>query len=171
MSATRTAEELKSALAAVFPALSEKIRVQRERRVWVDVERGDFRKLFDHAYRELGFTILCIITGLDEGDNLGFIYHIADFGGTMLSIHVLAPKSDPSIGTITDIFPAAHIYERELVDLLGAKVAGLPGGNRYPLPDGWPEGQYPLRKDWDPSVLDAGGVEAAAAAAASKEGV
>ena len=49
---------------------------------------------------------------------------------------------------MSDRFPAAHIYERELVDLLGAKVEGLPPGNRYPLPDDWPEVQYPLRKDW-----------------------
>ena len=47
-----------------------------------------------------------------------------------------------------DRFPAAEIYERELIDLLGAKVAGLPEGKRYPLPDDWPAGEYPLRKDW-----------------------
>jgi Ni,Fe-hydrogenase III component G len=40
------------------------------------------------------------------------------------------------------------------MDLLGIKVEGLPEGRRYPLPDNWPQGQYPLRKDWDPSVLD-----------------
>jgi Ni,Fe-hydrogenase III component G len=30
-------------------------------------------------------------------------------------------------------------------------VTGLPEGSRYPLPDNWPEGQYPLRKDWKPA--------------------
>jgi len=52
------------------------------------------------------------------------------------------------IKTITDIFPPADIYERELEDLLGAKVDGLGDGKRYPLPDDWPKGEYPLRKDW-----------------------
>ncbi len=155
MSERRTEEELKAALAAAFPALAEKIRIARERRVWMDVDQASFRGVFERVVGELGFSILCIITGLDEGESLGFIYHVADQGGTILSIHYLAPKADPRVGTISDIFPAAHIYERELVDLFGAKVEGIAPGNRYPLPDGWPEGQYPLRKDFDPAVLDA----------------
>jgi membrane-bound hydrogenase subunit beta len=154
MSTRRTEEELKAALVAAFPGLEP--RVARERRVWVEVDRAAFRKVFEHAYRELGFTILCLITGLDEGENLGAIYHLADEGGTMLNLHVLVPKADPVVRTVSDLFPAGHIYERELVDLLGFKVEGLPAGNRYPLPDGWPEGQYPLRKDWNAGMLDGG---------------
>jgi membrane-bound hydrogenase subunit beta len=34
------------------------------------------------------------------------------------------------------------------MDLLGIQVEGIPPGRHYPLPEGWPEGQYPLRKDW-----------------------
>ena len=34
------------------------------------------------------------------------------------------------------------------MDLLGFQVQGLTEGSRYPLPDVWPAGQYPLRKDW-----------------------
>ena len=34
------------------------------------------------------------------------------------------------------------------------QVQGLPPGNRYPLPDDWPQGQYPLRKDWNVSMLE-----------------
>ena len=37
--------------------------------------------------------------------------------------------------------------------MFGIKVEGLPEGERYPLPDGWPEGQYPLRKDWNKDML------------------
>ena len=155
MTARRTEEELIAELVAAFPGLEGRARIARERRVWVEVELAAFRQLFERAVRELGFSILCIVTGLDEGDNLGFIYHVADSGGTMLNIHTVAPKSDPTIRSISDLFPAAHIYERELVDLFGAKVEGLAPSNRYPLPDGWPEGQYPLRKDFDPAVLDA----------------
>jgi membrane-bound hydrogenase subunit beta len=148
MSPIRFAEEASAALTAAFPFLEGKIRVQRERRIWVEVEPASFRAVFDRAVDELGFTIMCIITGLDEGEELGFLYHVANESGTILSIHTRAPKADPVIRTVSDRFPSAHIYERELVDLLGARVEGLPAGNRYPLPDGWPEGQYPLRKNW-----------------------
>jgi membrane-bound hydrogenase subunit beta len=148
MSGVERDRNLAERLVSAFPYLEGKARTQRERRIWVEVERERFREVFDRASGELGFRWICIITGLDEGEELGFIYHLADDSGTVLSIHTKAPKADPRIRTITDRFPSAHIYERELVDLLGAVVEGLPPGNRYPLPDDWPEGEYPLRKDW-----------------------
>ena len=55
---------------------------------------------------------------------------------------------------MTGKFSNAEYYEKELVDLLGFRVEGLPPGPRYPLPDDWPEGQYPLRKEWKPEMLD-----------------
>jgi len=39
---------------------------------------------------------------------------------------------------------------------LGVRIQGVADGNRYPLPDGWPEGQYPLRKDWTQEMLEVG---------------
>ena len=54
--------------------------------------------------------------------------------------------------TVISYFPDAEIYEREVVDLFGVTIEGLPPGNSYPLPDDWPKGQYPLRKDWKPEL-------------------
>jgi len=107
--------------------------------------------VFDHAVRDLGFSILCAITGLDEGGRFAFIYHIAKPDGTILNLKTSASKEGASIKTIIDAFPAADIYEREISDLLGVKVEGLAPGRRYPLPDDWPVGEYPLRKDWKAS--------------------
>lgn len=160
-------ESLAKLLLGSFPFLEGRIEVRRERRIWVEVEEERFRDVFDRAAGELGFGSLCIITGLDEGDSLGFIYHLADESGIMLNIHTKAPKPAGRIATVTDRFPAAHIYERELVDLFGAKVEGLPPGKRYPLPDGWPEGEHPLLKDWKPAGNGAG--EAAGGVAEGRE--
>ncbi|MDD5594820.1 MAG: NADH-quinone oxidoreductase subunit C, partial [Candidatus Omnitrophica bacterium] len=66
------------------------------------------------------------------------------------NLKVSVPKENPVIKSIIGIFPGAEIYERELIDLFGAKVEGLPEGNRYPLTDDWPKDEYPLRKDWRP---------------------
>jgi membrane-bound hydrogenase subunit beta len=151
MSGTERENLICARLLQSFPFLEGRILVQRERRMWAEVDLSRFREVFDRAVNNLGFSILCIITGLDEGENLGFLYHVADDSGLILCLHTRAPKADPTIRTVTDRFPSAHIYERELIDLLGAKVEGLPPGNRYPLTDDWPEGQYPLRKDWKES--------------------
>jgi Ni,Fe-hydrogenase III component G len=112
---------------------------------------SDFESVFDYAVKDLSFSHLIAITGLDEQDRLGFIYHLAQDGGIGLNLKTSVSKENPVLRTVTGHFAVAQIYERELVDLFGARVEGLPEGERYPLPDGWPAGQYPLRKDWKPT--------------------
>jgi membrane-bound hydrogenase subunit beta len=131
-----------------FPQLAGKSRTPRTRRMFTDVAIEDLGAVFDYAVRDLRFSILCTITGLDQGDKLGVIYHLARETGTTLSLCTAVPKDNPILQTVTGRFPAAELYEREMADLLGMKVQGLPEGPRYPLPDDWPQGQYPLRKDW-----------------------
>jgi formate hydrogenlyase subunit 5 len=46
--------------------------------------------------------------------------------------------------------PAAEWIEREIQDLLGIRFDGHPNPKRLILADDWPEGVYPLRKDFKP---------------------
>lgn len=147
-------DNIKSQLIEKFGFPSDKITVKRARRIFAEIPPADFPEVFDYTVKQLNFPILCTITGLDEGATLGFIYHLARENGIMLNLHTAAPKDKPVIKTVTGYFPAADAYERELVDLFGAQVEGLPAGNRYPLPDGWPANQFPLRKDWNAEMLD-----------------
>ena len=135
-----------------FPYLNDKVRVQRDRRILTEVDYGNFKEVFEYAIRELKFIFLCTITGLDETEKISLIYHIARQDGIMLNIKTSVAKTNPVLKTIIEYFPSAQIYERELEDLLGVKVEGLPAGKRYPLPDDWPKRQYPLRKDWKPNA-------------------
>jgi NADH:ubiquinone oxidoreductase subunit C len=133
---------------AKFPALAGRVTVQRDR-VWIDVEQSAFAPLFEHLAKNLRFTNLLMITGLDVGPDLEFIYHLARNRGGIVNVKMRCPKGAPH-RTITGIFPGGGIYERELIDLLGAKIEGLPEGSRYPLPDNWPKDEHPLLKDWKP---------------------
>ena len=142
-------EQIQQDLIKQFSFLNDKIRIQRERRIYADVPEDKFFELVDFICAKLGFNQLCTITGLDDGNDFGFIYHFSEPNGILLNVKYLVPKSSPTIKTIIKTFPSAHIYERELEDMFGVKVEGLPKGNRYPLPDNWPTGQYPLRKDWN----------------------
>ena len=146
-------ENIKAKLEAKFDFLKDAVKLQRDRRLWIEVPYAKFAEVFDFAVKQLGFSFLCTITGLDAGADLEYIYHLAQGAGQMLNIKTKAPK-DQAIKTITAYFPSGIIYERELVDLLGTKMEGLPAGIRYPLPDDWPDNQYPLRKDWNADVLD-----------------
>lgn len=141
-------EKIRQSLIEKFAYLQGNINIPRPRRISLQVEYQNFHAVFEYAAGDLKFPHLCTITGLDEQDKLSFIYHLAQDSGVVLNIKVSVPRENPVLKTVTPFFPGAEIYERELVDLLGVKVDGLPPGARYPLTDDWPAGQYPLRKDW-----------------------
>ncbi|MFA5095763.1 MAG: NADH-quinone oxidoreductase subunit C [Candidatus Omnitrophota bacterium] len=142
--------KIKASLTNKFSFLADSINIVRPRRVSIEVGLENFIAVFAYLAKELQFSHLCTITGLDEQENLGFIYHLAGEGGIMMNLKTSVAKSNPVIQSVTAYFPGAEIYERELVDLFGAKVEGLAAGHRYPLTDDWPQDQHPLRKDWKP---------------------
>ena len=144
-------QAVQAELESTFPALQGKTRVARVRRVFAEVPADQIGAVLDHAVARMGFTILCTITGLDLGETFGVIYHIARESGVVLNLEIRVPKAQPVVQSIIARFAAAELYEREMVDLLGIQVQGLPQGKRYPLPDDWPAGQSPLRKDWKPA--------------------
>jgi Ni,Fe-hydrogenase III component G len=136
-----------------FPALEGKVCVARVRRLFADVPADQIAPVFEHVVKQMNFNVLCAITGLDLGESLGVMYHLAQENKTVLTLTVAVDKAAPVVQSVTPYFPAADVYEREMVDLLGMDVRGLTPGNRYPLPDGWPKGVYPLRKDCDLSGI------------------
>lgn len=141
-------EKVVADLVQKFPYLEGKCTIIRTRRITIETDRTNVIEVAKFAFDNLKFDLLCTITGLDVGEDLQFIYHLANYEGILINIKTNAPKSDPVIKTVTGIYNGAIFYERELEDLLGAKVDGLPEGRHYPLPENWPKGQYPLRKDW-----------------------
>ena len=68
--------------------------------------------------------------------------------------HAVACRPEPQVRSMGELYPSLMLHEREMVDLFGVQVSGLPEGPRYPLPDCWPEGEYPLRKEWNPAYFN-----------------
>lgn len=148
--------ELVQALVAQFPELEGKARVARPMRVAVDVlEQPLFLRVIRYCHDALGLTQGHNIVGTDEGDDLGFLYILSGAEHVLVSLHTRAPKTDPRVLSLCDLYPSFILFERELSDLFGAIVEGLPAGPRYPLPDNWPRDQWPLRKEWNPAGLQA----------------
>lgn len=110
---------------------------------------SDSQKFKDllHTLKVTGVTHISTITGVDLGDVVEVIYHF-DCRPTMLNLKIQLPKDSLKVPTITDIFPGAILYERDLMEMLGVKVEGHPDPRRLFLPDDWPEGVYPLRKEF-----------------------
>jgi len=143
-------ETLKQEIINKLGITEDKIVIVRQRRLSCEIEYSRFADAFKILIVDLKFNSLCALTGLDEADKLSVIYHLGQDSGTVLNLKTFVDKFNPVIQTVTPVFPSAEVYERELVDLLGFKVEGLPQGSRYPLTDDWPLDEHPLRKDWKP---------------------
>ncbi|OFZ54679.1 MAG: hypothetical protein A2428_09395 [Bdellovibrionales bacterium RIFOXYC1_FULL_54_43] len=149
-------QQIQTELVQKFPFLAEKFVIKRERRIFCETAYDRFLEVFGYAVDKMDFRIFSTVTGLDEGENLSFLYHLSRLDGTLLNIKTSVSKTNPVLKTVTGWFPGSALYERELVDMFGAKVEGLPDGFRYPLPDSFPKDQHPLRKDWKPEMLPEG---------------
>lgn len=131
--------------------LKEKIievRVPRKRRIFVRIEMEAFKKAVKHLVEDLGFKHLSTITGVDLGETIELIYHLAYKGSIELSLGITVEKKNPNVPTITDIIPGAILYEREVHDLFGVTFEGHPDLARLILPEKWPRDVYPLRKEY-----------------------
>jgi len=76
-------ERIQKDLIAKFAFLDGKVRVQRERRIWAEVGYSDFRPLLEFAVKDLDFVFLCTMSGLDDGENFSFIYHLTRQDGVI----------------------------------------------------------------------------------------
>jgi len=146
MSEFEREEKIKAELEKHFKGSVSNALVQRKNRVWAEVETAKLPEVAAWL-RAAGFEYLATVTGFDEGENLGAYYHITDTH-VIVNLKVKTPRANPSLPSVLATYPGALSYERELEDMFGIKVTGLPPGRRYPLPDDFPTDQYPLRKDW-----------------------
>ena len=148
-------EEIVRELCNRFSFLQDRIYVQKEKRIFTkELSREEFEQIIAFVHDEMGFYRSHHVIGTDEGQNLGFLYIVSNSDNILLALREIAPKSNPVINSICKLYPSIILHERELVDLFGAVVEGLPEGPSYPLPDGWPKGSYPMRKDWNPKYLN-----------------
>ncbi|MFW6120669.1 MAG: NADH-quinone oxidoreductase subunit C [Petrotogales bacterium] len=120
--------------------------------IWIKVDKSIFKKAVKHLTKLQKYPHLAVASGSDMGENIQLIYHFSIYYGTRnkeisLNIAVDIPKSNPTINTISDIIPGAVITEREKQEMVGVKIKNIPDNRRVFLPDDFPEGVYPWRKD------------------------
>lgn len=116
-----------------------------ERRAAASTDLARYRDALQ-ALKDKDIRHVSSITGIDLGEEIVILYQL-DCGHSLLNLKVLVPKKDPRLRTVTDIFPGAVLYEREVMEMLGVTFDGHPDPRRLFLPDDWKEG-YPLRREW-----------------------
>jgi NADH-quinone oxidoreductase subunit C len=97
-----------------------------------------------------GFSFLADVTCVDWYPNqprFQIVYHLLSHSlKQRIRFSVLVEESDPSVDSITPVWPAANFSEREIFDLFGVRFGGHPNLRRILLPDDF-QGN-PLRKDF-----------------------
>ncbi len=131
-------------------------KVQRERRIFVKVANPDHLEIFSFAMKKWKAWYLTAVSSIDKPDGtLAAVYHFdirPPFGGQVaISMNLMIDcesREEPKLASLYNLINGAEYFEREAHDLMGIFFEGNPNLTRLILPDSFPEGVYPLRKDF-----------------------
>jgi NADH-quinone oxidoreductase subunit B/C/D len=122
-----------------------------------EVEQNHLKEVLRFLKNESApkFQRLDDLTAIDESarrdsenyPDYTLVYHLLSFEPAgRIRLKVPLRGKDPVSASITDIWPSADWYEREVFDLIGIRFAGHPNLRRLIMPHDW-EG-HPLRKSY-----------------------
>lgn len=142
-------DELLKNIEARFGSKVLKVHKHSELRAYIDMYPKDIVEVTKYLFKERGLRFN-IATAVDTFNGLEILYHFSlDASAIVISIRVLLiDKQDPHIDTITTVTKSAGWIEREIHELFGIEFEGNSDLRPLLLPDDWPQGVYPLRKDY-----------------------
>ncbi len=126
------------------------VEMVRANRIRITTGPGTIREAIAAAQEHLACERLIAVSTADTAGAFDLIYHFTGPHRTIVSLATRLPRESPEIRTVSDLLPPAAIYERQIHDLFGIVFSGHPGLKHLMLNEDWPDGEYPLRKDWKP---------------------
>ncbi|HTT55539.1 MAG TPA: NADH-quinone oxidoreductase subunit C [Opitutaceae bacterium] len=121
-----------------------------DHRLFVYIDPAATRRICQYLFDTLDARYVISI-GVDDRPYSGQFLVAHDFAfdadHVLCSVLIPLPADAPRIDSITEVVPAAGWAEREMRDLVGIEPVGHRYLKRLVLPDGWPDGMHPLRKD------------------------
>ncbi len=100
----------------------------------------------DSVLRYIFLENLCGVDYLGRQPRFEVVYHLLSLANKQrICLKVGIPENDPTLPSLTSLWPTANWQEREVYDLFGLIFQGHPSLDRILLPEDW-EG-HPLRKD------------------------
>jgi NADH:ubiquinone oxidoreductase subunit C len=109
---------------------------------WITVKKEELKKRLKYL-KASGINRISSITGVDTEAGIEVIYHL-EHEKEFVNVKTILPKDRPEADTITDLFPGANLFERELMEMLGVRIRGHPNPKKLFLADDSPES--PLRR-------------------------
>ncbi len=119
-----------------------------EKRVYIEIKPKSLIKVATYIFKDLGARFN-IASGVDVRKHMEILYHfILEDINLMISLRVKLDKANLEIDSLAPVFEGANWIEREIHEMLGINFKGHPDLRRL-LIDEWPEGIYPLRRDYE----------------------
>ena len=133
-------------------ALGDKIKsvvIKNSQRVYIDIEPEAIREVALYIWKDRDARYV-IATAMDNRTSFEVLHHFSldRQGGVMLSVRSLLSRDKPSMPSLAPVIKAANWIEREMNELMGVEFQGHPDMRRLVLSEDWPQGVYPLRKDF-----------------------
>jgi membrane-bound hydrogenase subunit beta len=130
---------------------AEGVKARKSKQVWITMDKTGLRPALQRLV-QIHYPHAAVIAFADTGDSVDLMYHLYVYWGIpheeiLVTFTVTLPKTDLTVPTITDIIPGILTSEREKQEMLGVQVLDIPDGRRIFLPEDFPEGVYPWRKD------------------------
>jgi NADH-quinone oxidoreductase subunit C len=98
----------------------------------------------------LDYNFLSDVVGVDyypQSPRFAVAYHLYSMThNRALRLKVYLSDDDPTVPSVTGVYPTANWFEREIFDLLGVTLTDHPDLRRILMPENW-DG-HPLRKDY-----------------------
>jgi NADH:ubiquinone oxidoreductase subunit C len=156
-----TRADILQTLRTQFPDAIGRVLEHSPKRVYINISAEAMVEIASYLFNDLGARFNTA-SGVDGRTQMEILYHFTlEEINCVLSLRVTLPKSALQIESLTSVFKAAYWIEREIHELLGITFIGHPNLTRLLLPEEWPQGVYPLRKDyqeWDPDAVRDRGV-------------
>jgi len=144
-----TGPELLGSLSKLFgPKIREQTEFRGETTFVIDAH--DLREVAKFCRDDLSFDYLLDITSVDHfGSEPRFEVVYELYSMTMavhLRLKLRVSEDEPTVDTVSDIWPTANWHEREIWDMMGLRFNGHPDLRRILMWEGYP--YFPLRKEF-----------------------
>ena len=139
-------------LLAAFPELPCRHWLENGNEVTIESEKEDLREICLVLYDTFQFPLINLFASDERSlqDCFVLYYTFADRKqGMYITVTGRITQDKPYYDSVTDRIHGAALYEREIKDMFGLEPLGHPDARPLLLHNNWPEGQYPLRKDFD----------------------
>lgn len=121
---------------------------KNKRRFFVEVKPEEIKKTITLLFKELNARF-SIASGVDTYKEIEILYHFAfDSHDFVLTIKTKLNRDNPEIDSVACICKGIEWIEREMWELLGINFKNHPDLRHLLLKEDWPEGKYPLRRDY-----------------------